>query len=72
MHFNGLNLSGALEEFSIISHFWGSKMQKNPFFEGNKGFECRFSFRIEEQVISNPSSLLDKIPNPCIFAYERV
>ena len=29
MQFNGLKLSGALDEFSIILQFLGSKMQKN-------------------------------------------
>ena len=41
VHFNGLKLSGALEEFSITSQFLGSKMQKS-IFEENKGFECIF------------------------------
>ena len=31
MHFNGLKLSGDLEEFSITSQFWGSKMQNSNF-----------------------------------------
>ena len=69
MHFNGLKLSGALEEFSFTSQFLGSKMQ-NQIFEENIGFECIF-FRIEVQVISNPSSRLEKTPSPCNFAYER-
>ena len=42
LHFNGLKLSGALEEFSITSQFLGSKMQKNQILEVNKGFECSF------------------------------
>ena len=40
MHSNGLNLSGALEEFSITSQFLGSKMQKNQLFEENKRFSA--------------------------------
>ena len=31
MHFNGLKLSGALEEFSITSQFLGSNIQKSIF-----------------------------------------
>ena len=49
VHYNGLKLSGALEEFSITSHLLGSKMQKSNF-EENKGFKCSV-FRIEVQVI---------------------
>ena len=41
MHFNGLNLSGALKEFSITPQFLGSKC-KNQFFEENKGSEGIF------------------------------
>ena len=62
MHFNGLKLSGPLEEFSITSQFWAKKC-KNKFFEENKGFECIF-FQIEVQVISNLSSRLEKTPTP--------
>ena len=61
MHFNGRKLSGALEKFSITSRFLGSKMQ-NLLFEENKRFECRF-YRIEVQVITNPSSRLAETPN---------
>ena len=59
MHFNGLKLSGALEEFSITSQFLGSKMQKIIFFQENKRFEGKF-YQIEVQVIINPSSRLEK------------
>ena len=41
MHFNGIELSGALEEFSITSRFGGSKC-KNISFEENKRVECIF------------------------------
>ena len=58
MHYSGLKLSGALLEFSIILQFLGSKMQ-NQIFEENKGFASNF-FRIEVQVISNPSSRHEK------------
>ena len=58
MHFNGLKLSSASKEFSITSQFLVSKC-KIQTFEENKGFECIF-FRIEVQVISNPSSRLEK------------
>ena len=55
-------------------HFtiFGFKKCKNQNFEEYKGFEG--IFRIEVQVISNPSSRLEKnkeTPNPWIFAYER-
>ena len=36
MHFNELQLSGALEEFSVCSLFLVSKMQKNHFFKEEK------------------------------------
>ena len=62
MHFNGLKLSGALEEFSITSQFLGSKMQKSFFFQEIKRFEGKF-YQIEVQVITNPSSRLEKTPN---------
>ena len=62
MHFNGLKLSGALEEISITSQFWAQKC-KNQILKENKGFECIF-FRIEVQVISNPSSRLEPPPHP--------
>ena len=61
VHSNGLKLSGALKEFSITSQFFVLKC-KNQIFEENKGFEG--IFRIEVQVISNPSSRLQKAPNP--------
>ena len=59
MHFNGLKLSGALKEFSITSPFFGLKKCKNHFLEGNKNSEGIF-FQIEVQMISNPSSRLEK------------
>ena len=58
MHFNGLKLSRALEEFSITSQFLGSNMQKSTFYE-IKRFGSSF-YRIEVQVITNPSSQLEK------------
>ena len=57
MHFNGLKLSVALEEFSITSQFSVSKPQKSNF-EENKVLSA--FFRIEVQVITNPSSRLEK------------
>ena len=42
MHFNGLKLSGALEQFSITLQFLAAKMQKNQIFEEIMGFECSF------------------------------
>ena len=59
MQLDGLKLSGALEDFSITLQFKGSKMKKALNFEENKGFECSF-LHIEVQVISNPSSRLEK------------
>ena len=50
LHFNGQKLSG----FLSLHNFWIKKC-KNQFFEENKGCECSF-FRIEVQMISNPSS----------------
>ena len=41
MHFNGLMISGALEELSITSKFLCAKC-KNQIFVENKGFECIF------------------------------
>ena len=58
VQFNGLKLSGTLEEFSITLQFWGSKMQKKKF-EENKGFESIF-LRIEVQAMANLSSRLGK------------
>ena len=42
MHFNGLKINSALEEFSITSRFLGSKMIKLTFFLENKCFDCSF------------------------------
>ena len=50
MHFNGLKLSGALEEFSITSRFLGSKMQKSIFEENTR--LIAFFFQIEAQEIT--------------------
>ena len=58
MHFNGLKLSGALEEFSIYSRFLGPKC-KTQLFEETKRIDCSF-YRIEAQKITNPSSQLEK------------
>ena len=38
VHFNGLKLSSALEEFSITLQFFGLKNVKNQLFEENKRF----------------------------------
>ena len=67
MHFNGLRLGGALEEFMITSQFLGLKMQ-NQFFEEIKRFESSF-YRIEVQVIINLSSKLKKTPTTLIMTY---
>ena len=68
MYLNGLKLSGALKEFSITSQVLGSKMQKLFFFFFlNKGFECSI-FRIEVQVVSNPSSRLEQTPKHLNFS----
>ena len=56
-------LSVALKEFSIT----GSKMQ-NQIFEENKVLSV--FFRIEVQLISNPSSRLEETPYFSLFAYE--
>ena len=56
MHFNGLKW--CFERVSITAQFLGSKIQ-NQIVEENSGFECIF-FRIEEWVISTPSSQLEK------------
>ena len=66
MHFNGLKLSGALKEFSILSQFLGSKIKLLKKITVLSAF-----FRIEEWVISNPSSRLVKTPNLWFFAHER-
>ena len=58
MHCHGLKLSGVLEEFSITSRFFGSKMQK-LLFEENKRFECSF-YQIPVKVIANLPSRLKK------------
>ena len=57
MQFNGLKLSGALEEFSITFNFFGFENAKKNM--KNKGFECSF-LQIEVQVILSPSSRLEK------------
>ena len=61
VHFNGLKLSGALEEFSITSQFWVQKC-KNQLFEENKHFDCSFN-QFEVQVFTNPSSRIEKTLN---------
>ena len=58
MYCNELKLSCVLEEFSITSRFWGSKMQ-NQIFEENTRFECIF-YQIQVQVIANLSGRLEK------------
>ena len=60
MEFNGLKLSSVLEEFSITLQFLGSKMQKEKEIKENKGFGCSLFLHIVVQVISNPSSRLEK------------
>ena len=53
----------------VFYHFTilGFKNANNQIFEVNKGFECIF-FRTEVQVISNPSSRLEKKhTKPLIF-----
>ena len=62
MDFNGLKLSGALEECSIASRFKVQKC-KNQLFEENKRFDCISFYRIEVQVITNPSSRFEKKNN---------
>ena len=66
VHFNGLKC--CFERVSITSQFWGSKMQKLKYL---KKIAWVHFFRIEEWVISNPSSHIEKTPNLWIFAYER-
>ena len=64
MHFNGLKLSGALEEFSIIHNF-SAKNAKIKFLMKIRVLSAVF-FQIEVQVISNMSSQLEKTPNFCL------
>ena len=66
MHFNGLTLSGALEELSITSQFLGSKMQKIKFWKKIKVLSA-FFFQIKVQVISNLSRQLEKNTKPLNF-----
>ena len=65
MHFNGQQLSGALKEFSITLQILGSKINYRLLllFEG----VLSAFFRIEVQVISNPSSRLEKKTKPLNF-----
>ena len=58
-----------LKSYISLHNFLAQKCQ-NKIFEKSKGFECSF-LRIEEQVISNSSSWLEKTPSPLIFAYEQ-
>ena len=69
MHNNGLKTSGALEVFISIYDFWVQKCKKQ-LFEEVKRFYCSF-YQIKVQVITNPSSRLEKTPNTWIFAYDR-
>ena len=69
LHFNGLKLIRALEEYSITSRFFGSKC-KTLLFEEYKRFECSFNL-IKVQVITNPSSRLVKTSNTRVFVYDR-
>ena len=62
MHFNGLKLSGALEDFLALHNFWAQNC-KNQIFEENKGLSA-FFFRIEVQMISNLPSRLEKTTHP--------
>ena len=59
VHSNGLKLSVALEEFSITSQFLAWKMQKQSF-EEISVLSAVFFYWIEVQVITNPSSRLEK------------
>ena len=54
----------------LTLHFFGLKNAKIKFLKKIRGLSAVF-FRIKVQVISNPSSRLEKTPNPSIFAYER-
>ena len=63
MHFNGIKLSGALEQFSITSQFFGSKCKTIIFLKKNKGFDCS-CFRIEVQVISTSLTELKRHQTP--------
>ena len=69
MHYNGLMLSGVLEEFLSLHNLWVQKC-KNQIFEENKRFECSF-YQIHVQVIANLPSRLGKTPNIGHFAYDR-
>ena len=69
VHFNGLKLSGALEEFSITSQFLGSKMQKIIFSR---------KYAVWGQILSNwstgdykPNSRLEKTQSTWTIAFDR-
>ena len=59
-----------LEEFSITSRFFGSKMQKQ-IFEENKHYECNF-YQIQVQVIANMPSRLEKTPKHLTFCLSQI
>ena len=59
VHFKGLKLSSALGWFSFTLRFLCLKMRKSIFSDENKSLERSFC-RIEVQVITNPSSRLEK------------
>ena len=62
MHFNGQKLSGALEEFSILAY----ENAKIKFLKKIMVLTAVF-LRIKVQVISNPSSQLEKYQTPAFL-----
>ena len=59
MHFNELNLNGALEEFISTSRILGLKMQKINFLKTISVLICSF-YQIKVQVITNLFCRLEK------------
>ena len=70
MHFNGLNVSGALEVFLSLHDFWVQKGKKN-FLKKISVFIGVFFYRIDVLEVTNPFSIVEKTPNTLISAYDR-
>ena len=52
VHFNGLNLSSALEHFLSLYGFWVQKC-KNKRFEENKGLGFSFFFKLKHRCLQH-------------------
>ena len=70
MHFNGRKFSSALEEFSITSRFWGSKIYKSTFLKKIRVLSAVFN-KLKHRRLQTRLANLKKTLTTRIVAYER-